>query len=312
MGAVRLGWKLQRWELAALVAFVVALVVALAFIGWRMEQIQARAPACFGEAYGPAGDDRGECEASFRAYSALQQIAPYAAVGATLAPFVLGVVLGPPLLGREIEGRTAAIAWSLSGSRRRWLALRTIPVVVLVLAALMLIGLAGSTLAEQLAGGDPAFDYSLPPLPLEIVRGALALAIGLLAGALIGRTFPAVLAAALAIVVLVAATSMAIDAWMAAEARPMPEAFVMRGASNIYATGLQDNETGDVITLTQYFTTPGIDETAELPPPGMTLVAWIIPAAEYPTWMWREVGLVGALAIILAAVFVLAAVRRAP
>ncbi len=312
MGAVRLAWKLQRWELASLTAFVFAVVVSLVVIGWRMEQIQASAPACFGEAYGPAGSDRGGCEASFGAYSALQQIGPYAAVAATLAPFLLGVILGPPLVGREIEGRTAAMAWSLSGSRGRWLALRAGPVVMLVLMTSVLIGLAGTTLAGQLAGGEPAFDSSVAPLPLEVARGGLALAIGLLAGAVIGRAFPAVLASALAVVVLMAATSIGIDAWMAAEAQPVSQAFDMRGASNSYETGLQDNDTGDVITLAQYFATPGIDETAELPPPGMTLVAWLIPADEYPTWMWREVAIVGVVAGVMALAFIRTTLRRSP
>ncbi|MFN2419334.1 MAG: hypothetical protein ABR593_10480 [Candidatus Limnocylindria bacterium] len=312
MRAVQLAWRLQRWELASLIAFVVAVVVALVVIGWRMEQIQASAPACFGEAHGPAGSDQGACEASFMAYSALQQIGPYAAVGATLAPFLLGVILGPPLVAREIEGRTAAIAWTLSGSRWRWLALRAGPVVLLVLVAVVLVALAGTTLAEQFAGGEPAFDSSVPPLPLEVARGGLALAIGLLAGTVIGRTFPAVLAAALAIVVVMSATSIGIDAWMKAEARPVPQAFGMAGASKIYETGLQDDGTGDVITLAQYYRTPGVDDTAELPPPGMTLVAWLIPAEEYQTWMWREVGMVGTLTIVVALAFVRATTRRAP
>jgi hypothetical protein len=312
MRAVQLAWRLQRWELASLIAFVVAVVVALIVIGWRMEQIQASAPACFGEAHGPAGSDQGACEASFMAYSALQQIGPYAAVGATLAPFLLGVILGPPLVGREIEGRTAAIAWTLSGSRWRWLALRAGPVVLLVLVAVVLMALAGTTLAEQVAGGEPAFDSSVPPLPLEVAHGGLALAIGLLAGTVIGRTFPAVLATALALIVLMAATSIGIDAWMAAEARPIRQAFDMRGASKIYNTGLQDDETGEVITLSQYFATPGIDDAAELPPPGMELVAWVIPAAEYPVWMWREAAALGVVAMVGAAMFVFVTVRRSP
>ena len=312
MGVLRLAWKLQRWELASLIALVVALVVALVFVGWRMEQIQASAPACFGAAYGPAGDDRGECEASFRAYSAMQQIAPYAGVGAMLAPFILGVVLGPPLMGREIEGRTAAIAWTLSGSRRRWLALRTAPLAVVVLAAVVLIGVGGSTLARQLAGGEPGFESLVPPLPLEVARGALSMLIGLLAGTVLGRTFPAVLASALAIVVLMVAASIGIDTWMAAEARPLPQASGLAGATKIYETGLKDDDTGEVITLTQYFSSPGVDDTADLPPPGKTLVAWVIPADDYPTWMWREVGLIAALATVVAAGFLLAAVRRAP
>ncbi|MDQ3691249.1 MAG: hypothetical protein M3406_14705 [Chloroflexota bacterium] len=312
MGAVRLAWRLQRWELASLTAFVVAVIVALVFIGWRMEQIQASAPACFGEAHGPAGNDRGACEASFMAYSALQQIGVYPAVGATLAPFLLGVILGPPLIGREIEGRTAAMAWTLSGSRRRWLALRAGPVVALVLVASVLVGLAGTTLAGQVSRGEPAFDSLVPPLPLEVARAGLALAVGLLAGTVIGRTFPAVLATALAVSLVMAATSISIDAWMAAEARPIPQAFGMAGASKIYETGLRDDGTGEVITLAQYYGTPGVADAAELPPPGMTLVAWIIPADEYSAWMWREVAVVGIVGGAMALAFTRIALRRSP
>lgn len=312
MGAIRLAWRLQRWELASLAAFVVAVVVALVVIGWRMEQIQASAPACFGEAHGPAGNDRGACEASFMAYSALQQIGVYPAVGATLAPFLLGVILGPPLVGREIEGRTAAMAWTLSGSRRRWLALRAGPVVALVLVASALIGLAGTTLAGQVSGGEPAFDSLVPPLPLEVARGGLALAVGLLVGTVIGRALPAVLATALVVVLLMTATAIGIDAWMAADARPMPQAFGMAGGSKIYETGLRDDASGEVTTLAQYYSTPGVADTAELPPPGTTLVVWVIPAAEYPTWLWREVALLGAVAGVLALAFVRSALGRSP
>lgn len=314
MGAVRLAWKAQRWELGTLIAFVVVLVVALVVIGWRMEQIQAAAPECWQrvtDAPLPA-PMQDTCGLSYQAHSALRDVGAYAAVGSTLAPFLLGVILGPPVVGREIEGRTAGIAWTLSRSRRRWLALRAGPVVGLVLVATVFIGLSGTALARQLAGGGPSFGSLVTPLPLLIVRGALALAIGLLAGVVVGRTFPAVLATALTVVLLMAATSIGIDAWMAAEARPIPQFGDMAGDSKIYNTGLQDHRSGEVITLQQYFTSHDVDETAELPPSGMTLVAWRIPAADYPIWLWRETAALGAVTIGLAALFVSATRRRAP
>ncbi len=314
MGAARLAWKLQRWELATLIAFVVVLVVALVVIGWRMEQIQAAAPECWQrdtDAPLPA-TMQDTCGVSYQAYSALRDVGAYAAVGSTLAPFLLGVILGPPLVGREIEGRTAGIAWTLSPSRRRWLALRAGPVVGLVLVATVLIGFSGTALARQLAGGEPSFGSLVTPLPLLIARGALALAIGLLAGVVVGRTFPAVLASALAVVLLVAGTSMGIDAWMAAEARPIPQFGDMAGDSKIYNTGLRDHSSWEVITLQQYFASDDVDETAELPPPGMTLVAWRIPAADYPIWVWRETAALGVVTTVLAALFVSATGRRAP
>jgi len=313
MGAVHLAWKLQRWEVATLIGFMVALVVALVVIGWRMEQIQAAAPECWQrdtDAPLPAAM-QDTCGASYQAHSAMREVGAYAAVGSTLAPFLFGVILGPPLVGREIEGRTAGIAWTLSRSRRRWLALRAGPVVGLVLVAMVLVGLAGTTLARQLAGGEPGFGSLVPPLPLLLARGALALAIGLLAGVVIGRTFPAVLATALAVGLVMIAASIGIDAWMAAEARPIPQFGDMAGGSKIYNTGLRDDDSGKVITLQQYFTSPGVDDTAELPPPGMTLVAWSVPAADYPMWMWREAALLGGGAAVIAFAYVGAVGRRA-
>ncbi len=312
MGPVRLAWKLQRWELATLIAFVVVLAVALVVIGWRMEQIQASAPACFGEGHGPAGSEQGECEASFRAYSELQQIGPYAAVVSTLAPFVLGMILGPPFLGREIEGRTAGIAWTLSGSRARWLGLRAVPIVIFVLAAMAVIGVSGMTLAGQLAGGEPGFESLVTPIPLGLARGAAALAIGLLAGAFIGRTFPAVLATAFALLALMVATSAGMDAWMAAEARPMVQGSEMDTGSKIYETGLLDDATGEIVTFTQYYARPRVDDTAEIPPPGMRLVAWQIPGSDYPTLMARETATFIGLTLIASTAFVVAVLRRSP
>ena len=99
---------------------------------------------------------------------------------------------------------------------------------------------------------------------------------------------------------------------MAAEAQPIPQAFDMAGGSKIYNTGLRDDHTGNVVTLAEYFTSPHVDETAELPPPGMTLVAWRIPADNYPAWMWREAAAMTVVAIGLVAVFILATTRRSP
>jgi len=222
------------------------------------------------------------------------------------------MILGPPIVGREIEGQTAGIAWALARARLRWLGLRAGPTVAIVLVAMTIVGLSGVPLARQLAGGEPGFDSVVPPLPLQLARGALALAMGLLAGVVIGRTFPAVLATAFGVVLVVAGTSIGIDVWMAAEARPMPQAFDMAGASKVYETGLRDDQTGEVITLTEYFTSPGVDDADALPPPGSTLVAWIIPAAHYPIWMWREAVLLGGVTLAAAIAFVVRAARRSP
>src|SRR5574340_701891 len=54
---------------------------------------------------------------------------PAAPVMALMAPFPLiaGLLLGVPLVGREIEWGTAPLAWTLGRSRRRWLLARAVP-----------------------------------------------------------------------------------------------------------------------------------------------------------------------------------------
>ena len=52
-----------------------------------------------------------------------------------LAPFAVGILLGAPLVAREIDGRTAQLAWTMSRSRTRWLVGRIgFPVVVAVVS----------------------------------------------------------------------------------------------------------------------------------------------------------------------------------
>jgi hypothetical protein len=89
----------------------------------------------------------------------LASAASFAKVGALATPFVLGLFLGVPLVAREIEGRTTSIAWTLSGSRRRWLVHRAAPVVVIVVLAALLVGIGGEVLTRSAPGNeglDPA------------------------------------------------------------------------------------------------------------------------------------------------------------
>ena len=102
------------------------------------------------------------------------------------------------------------------------------------------------------------------------------------------------------------------EAWMAAEARPIPQISEMSTGSKFYNSGLRDDETGEVITFEEYFAANAFDETAELPPPGMTLVAWQIPGSEYPAWMWRETAVMGGIAAVAAVLFVFKVLRRTP
>ena len=85
-----------------------------------------------------------------------------------------------------------------------------------------------------------------------------------------------------------------------------------RDASSVRDAGLRDHSSGEVITLQQYFASDDVDDTVELPPSGMTLVAWRLPAADYQIWLWRETAALSVVTIAVPALFVSATSRRAP
>jgi len=310
MGALRMAWKLQRWEITTLALVGAAIAVTMLVVGWRMESIQASAPHCWSYVDAVPQSVVNECAASFEEHSAASTIGSMAGAGAVLLPFVLGVVLGAPVVAREIESRTASMAWSVSRSRGRWLGFRTLPILAIVVFAIVVIGLSSLTLQRQLAGGEVGFGSLIPPIPLLVARGLLALAVGLVAGTVLGRTLPAVLVSALVLIALSIGLSLGLDAWMAGEAKPMDQ--LDGTTSKVYQSGLRDDATGELINLDEFLASEDADGMLEIPPPGMTMVHWQIPGSEYPVWMAREAGVIGGLAIVAGVAFVLTALRRRP
>jgi hypothetical protein len=118
--------------------------------------------------------------------------------------FVVGLLLGVPVVGREIEMRTATLAWSLSGDRVRWLLSRLLPVLALAGVGLVV----AATLVAEMARAAHPWNYQGPgriPSLTEIGsegaplvgRGLMAMGVAVLAGAVIGRTLPAFAASAI-------------------------------------------------------------------------------------------------------------------
>lgn len=111
-----------------------------------------------------------------------------------LAPFVLGLFWGAPLLAREFEEGTHRLSWTQSVSRRRWLAIHlgwTIGAAVVVIAVMTLLiswwyGPINSAQHNRL--GSAVFDsQGLVPIGYAVCGIALGVAIG----AIMRRTVPA-------------------------------------------------------------------------------------------------------------------------
>jgi hypothetical protein len=130
-------------------------------------------------------------------------------------PFLLGLLGGVPIVAREIEARTAQTAWSLNGSRSRWLGRQVAPIAVVLgismaFAAIVAIPVADASVAWGLGASSLIGLHG----PLALVRAFAAFGIGLAVGALLGRALPAfVIGVALSFALLVG-TGLARESWM--------------------------------------------------------------------------------------------------
>jgi hypothetical protein len=141
---------------------------------------------------------------------------------AWLAPFGMGVILGAPLVAREIDGGTAQFAWSMSRSRASWL-LRRIAFVTLFGVGLLVVvavtsGLLTAAMFPEKTVSEDFIYFGRRDLPV-VARGVGAIMVGVLVGAIIGRVLPAVLASALVIGLVFAGLSLAHDQWNRGDAR---------------------------------------------------------------------------------------------
>lgn len=133
-------------------------------------------------------------------------------------PFIVGVLAGAPLIGREIESGSALTTWWLFPSRRRWLLRQVAAVGVPVLLALVAVALAADLVADlDHAWGIPAFTRIGQHGVGLVARGVGAFGIGLLMGAVVGRTLPGFVTAAVLAGLLLVALNLVRSEWLKAQ-----------------------------------------------------------------------------------------------
>jgi hypothetical protein len=310
----RLAFRMQRLELLIFIAAAILITVASLLIAWGASEARASFDAC----YQAQGTDAG-CATS-PSLNDFSMWGGFARISAFLTPFALGLFLGVPVVAREIEGRTAGIAWTLSRSRSRWLIQRVLPllVMVVVLAAAVGIGSEFVTRTNPFAdlAANPGFaDHTARGWMLP-VRALAVLALGIAVGAMVPRQLPALLLAGAVTLALFVGLSIGIDIWMTSEAEPIPiiDETQFGNGPRIFDVAYQDDVTGEVISMNDFYNRYG--EDVFVPdgglPEGFTEVAIGIPGEEYWTWALRESAILAGLAIASGGLAILVVARRRP
>jgi hypothetical protein len=322
----RLSFRLQRWEVLASVVGVAVLAALMLWIAWRLRMLAAGEPGCPDpHAYIPG------CEAYARQFQGLSDWAQGLLYLSWGTPFGMGLVLGVPIVAREIEGRTAGMAWTLSRSRVWWLAGRFAFAALVLVALLVVVVLASGQLAAAIVPNlhlDRDFTWIGRRDWLIVARGVAALGIGMLVGAVVGRQLPALLAAAFASVLVFTGVSFAMDRWnetLAVVIDPYATTDGVTEGSLGIGGGIQlpSGELVSYATITsdeQYQDQTGAiytrwdDETGQADP--ASFVGWdrvrIIPGRQYPVVLARDAAMSFGVGVLAMGAAVVAVRRRRP
>jgi hypothetical protein len=204
--SLRLALRLHRFEAAAFAIVILGLAVA-AFVVAGMLDATGYGRLCLdptGTAHlDPTGPPHlpPTCEAIGARFFDLQNRlgGPIAGMLVVLS-FVAAALIGVAVIAREIERGTTRLAWSLAPSRRRWYITRVLPLLVALIVVTFLAGIATDRLTAATEPGIDlanSFDGFGQRGGLIAARSVFIFAVAVLVGALVGRTLPALIVAAL-------------------------------------------------------------------------------------------------------------------
>ena len=311
LAAARLTFRIGRTELLAFGGVLVTLAIATFLSAIWIDSLRPPAACLTGQEFGA------DCEVANQAWYAAQAGLPGVFAGLLLfVSFAAGLFLGVPIVAREVERGTTRLAWSLSPSRMRWFAHRMLPVLGLMIVVATLAAVATERMSASL---NPTVDlgnafvvFGYRGLPLA-ARAIFIFAVGVLVGAVVARTLPAIILGAIVAVIGLSGGQAVHQKLLAAEAIQVP----------VNMTGDQQGATGDMFidqrfvlpdgTLVnyEYFGTESpFDEATGNP--RYPMVNLVVPGTRYKEVAAREslALLGGALVGLLAAGFVVT--RRRP
>lgn len=190
----RITLRLQRFELLAFGAVLglvsLALLVSAAILVGQQPGPECRVVTDVATT---------ACDDAFRRFSDAQGIGSLLLTPLLVVTYVIGLFLGVPTIGRELERGTARLAWSLGSSRLRWFVARVVPILVIVALLTFLAGVAAD---QWFSAATPGLDtsrafgnYGIRGVLLAS-RATFIFAIAVAVGSIVGRALPGVIIAA--------------------------------------------------------------------------------------------------------------------
>jgi len=306
---LRLAWRLHRFEIlgfGVLLAFLVAAAIGVAGL---LDSTEYGA-TCMGTGAQPP-----QCEAIGRQFFGYQEsLVPMVQGLLAFVPFLLAVLVGAPLVARELERGTSRLAWSLAPSRVRWFVVRVVPAVVFVFVLALAAGLALDRLTGAIEPGtDAARSFSGFGARGFVLaaRAVFVLAIGVCFGALLGRMLPALLLAAVVGLIGLAGGSYVHSRWLAAEA--VISQAETGGPGDLFIDQRIKAPDGRILTWDQiYAELPPTDDGSDWPPAGYAFVSYAVPAERLGFVQAREVAALAGASLVFLGIAGVAVRRRRP
>jgi ABC-type transport system involved in multi-copper enzyme maturation permease subunit len=190
--AMRLTYRINRFEIRAiLLATALSVVVSAIVLAWMRN-------SGYNQCIQSEGPFNATCFEMQDLGSWMSRIASMSQNLAGAFPLLAGLLLGAPLIARELDRGTARLAWSLGPSRPRWYVQRVIPILVVVALTAMTIGIVSEQLVSLFAPGvDLAKSFvGFHTRGVLLATSALVIASAAIAvGAVVGRQIPTLLLA---------------------------------------------------------------------------------------------------------------------
>ncbi|MFL5681469.1 MAG: hypothetical protein ACJ77B_12805 [Chloroflexota bacterium] len=313
-GALRttqLTLKLHRFELVAFVVFG-ALGFVLAFVvGARLDALHfdARCADSTGVIQPPPA-----CQALMeRFYNMVNNEAGKVSVILTAVPFLGALLLGTPIVGREIERGTTRLAWALAPSRLRWFLQRLLPVLAIVAVGTFVLGIAADRLIRSTAPDlDPANSFAEMGARGAVLaaRAVFVFALAVPIGAVMGRMLPALIVAGIVTYIGLSGGASVHQRILRSEAVPLDTA----GPGDLQFDQRFRLPDGRLVTYDEVaqYDPPPTDPNFSGQWPTLPMVTIAVPGSRYHDYELREVAVLagGSLVALMATALIIS--RRRP